>query len=142
MQPTPQRRSPQPPAHAALRALLGVSLGWLLALAFAHTLHPSASLPRHVRAELRLGEERPAQVADLSALQPSLRLISTRARSAPDHSQAATSELATFALALRARLLSELSLARGTDQRQRRAISCTWPLPRSSCDNGDEATPA
>ena len=122
-----------------LRALLGVSLGWLFVLAFAHMLQPSALLPRPVPAELRLGEERPAQVADLSAQQPSLRLLSTRARSTPDHSQAATRGLATFALALRTRLLAEPALARGTDHRQRRAITCTWPLPRSSCDHGDEA---
>jgi hypothetical protein len=138
MQPLAHRHSPKPPARSALRALLGVSLGWLIVLAFAHTLQPSSSLPRHVPAELRLGEERPAQVADLSALQPSLRLLSTRARSTPDHPQAAAGAVAASSLALRARLLSEPTLARDTDHRQRSAVSCTWPLPRSSCDHQED----
>lgn len=138
MPPLAHRHRAKLPAHSALRALLGVSFGWLFVLAVVHTLQPSSALPRHVQAELRLGEERPAQVAELSTLQPSLGVLSSRARSTPDHSQAATSGVAAFALALRARLLCTPAFARGTDHRQRRAVSCTWPLPRSSCDHQED----
>ncbi|HET8938397.1 MAG TPA: hypothetical protein VFN67_33365 [Polyangiales bacterium] len=138
MQPIAHSRSSKPPEHAALRALLGVSLGWLLLLAFAHTLQPGTQLPRHVRAELRLGGERPAQVADLGAQQLALQLLSTRARFTPDHPPAAPGALSVNALSLRARVPEEPTLVRGTDQRRRRAVSCTWPLPRSSCDHQED----
>jgi hypothetical protein len=128
----------------AFTARLSAGLGLLLVLALGHTLRPSSTQSEqarvHVKAELRVGDERPASVADITAAQASLRALNARLRSTPHQSLAAPTWFSSCTFSPRLRSLGQDFATNTADRAPRRAVVCSWPLPRSICqDSADDA---
>lgn len=131
-------QSAQLNTSALLRALLALSLGWLLLPALAPVSADATSDSVLVEAELRVGEQQPAPVAEVSTTKASLRALNARIRSGSERLPATASTLAALLVPQHQRELAPPSNTDQTRGQNRRAAPRHWPLPRSSCHADDE----
>ena len=131
-------QSVQPKAIALLRALLALSVGWLLLPALAPVTADARPESVLIEAELRVGEQQPAPIAEVSTTQASLRALNARIRSDSQRLPATPSNPAALLLPIRVRELAPPSSIDQTRGQHRRATPRHWPLPRSSCQAEDE----
>lgn len=135
---TTHSQSAQPKAIAFLRALLALSVGWLLLPALAPVSADATPDSVLIEAELRVGEQPPAPVAEVSTTKASLRALNARIRSGAQQLPATPSTLAALLLPQHLRESTQPSSTDPTQGQTRRATRCHWPLPRSSCHADDE----
>jgi|GEM_PF-6436194 len=131
-------QSAEPNATALLRVLLALSLGWLLLPALAPVSADTKPDSILVEAELRVGEQPPAPIAEVSTTKASLRALNARIRSGAQQLPATPSTLAALLLPQRFRDLAQPSSTNRTLGEAPRVTRRHWPLPRSSCHADDE----
>jgi hypothetical protein len=131
-------QSAEPNTIALLRALLVLSLGWLLLPALAPVSADARPDSVLIEAELRVGEQPLAPVAEVSTTQASLRALNARIRSGAQQLTATPVTRAALLLPQRFRDLAQPSSTDPTRGETPRATRCQWPLPRSSCHADDE----
>jgi hypothetical protein len=136
-------QSAEPNARALLRALLALSLGWLLL----PVIEPAAQgrgeeQGVQTEAELRVGEQAPAPVADIASARASLRALNARIRTGADQPLADPQWLSALLVPAHQRGLAQHADLAPTQDSLDRVAARHWPLPRSSCHADDEPSAA
>lgn len=133
--------STQPNAIAWLRALLVFSLGYLLMHALAPVSADVAQSQVRVEAELRVGAQPPAPVAEVGTGEASLYALTTRIRTGAQPLLTAATPV-SVQLPLHLRRHAQQAPSPRTRAPVRGVTRWHWLLPRSSCHADDEPSSA
>ena len=137
--PVPQHSpSPRSQVKALLRALLALSLGWLLLPVLAPVTGEGEQDHVLSEAELRAGDQPPTPVAEAATGEAAPRALSVRIRAGSQRLLATSTSLAAaLPLPFHLRALAQGSVVE-PHQPTRRVARHHWPLARSSCESGDD----